>query len=793
MGSAKRLLGIYLAVMVLAPAMWTLVHGDADITDQNTPTPDTDLRANEGIPSKTDHEAIIREEEQINPNGMSIKEQKILQSGEKHTFQAEVNKLMNIIINSLYSNSEIFLRELISNASDSLDKIRFFSLTDPTQLESEPKMEIKISFDKEQRTITIRDTGVGMTKEDLINNLGTIAKSGTTEFLKAYQTGTDSSLIGQFGVGFYSVFLVADAVTVTSKHNNDKQHVWISDAQGSFTVAEDPRGDTLGRGTEIVLHLKEEAEEFMEANEIKRLVRIYSEFINYPIYLYNSKVVQKEVEDTDAPAEEEDTETISLDGNEEPKEKKKKTKTISESVWSWELMNETKPIWTRNPKDITEEEYSKFYRAFSKETTDPIMHIHFIAEGEIEFKSLLYIPANAPKNMFEQSKEAGHRGLRLYVRRVFITDEFRDILPKYLSFLRGVIDSDDLPLNVSREMLQESKTLKIIKKKLVRKAISMFQQMSEGEDRDKFMEFWRNYGQNIKLGVIEDQTNRQRLSQLMMFRSSKTGELSSLQKYVDRMKEGQKDIYFLACTRVEDCQTSPLAEKLHDRGFEIMYMLDPIDEYTVNTMERFDGKYKLINIGKEGLDLGKEVVDEEKFKESVAELKDLKDWLAQTLNIEKCVVTARLVSFPAAVVSSLYGWTANMERIAKAQALADPNAAMLNAPKKILEINPDHGLIKELNRRVKENKEDPVAIELAELIYEVALLTTGFEVADSALFASRVLAMMVKSHHDELPQEVVEQVGNTQPLKAPEVTNEIEVPTGTKSNPESEDPDRIEL
>merc|ERR1711939_394303 len=388
---------------------------------------------------------------------------------EKFEFQAEVTRLMDIIINSLYSNKEIFLREIISNASDALDKIRFLSVTDKDALGEgdTAKLEMKISPDKTKDTLTLTDRGIGMTKQDLINNLGTIAKSGTSSFLEKLKEGGDINLIGQFGVGFYSVYLVADKVTVRTKHNDDKQYIWESTADSSFTIKEDPTGPTLGRGTELTLHLKDDCKEFTEPDKIKDLVKKYSEFISFPIYLRETKTVEKEV-----PVEEEDKLDIK-DGD----EAKKKTKKVSEEVVEWNQVNSEKAIWTRSPRDVEDDDYNRFYKTISKDSEGPLTKMHFAAEGEIEFRSILFVPPKAPYDLMEG--KAKSQAIKLYVRRVFITDEFEDMMPRWLSFIKGVVDSEDLPLNVSREMLQTSKVLRVIKKKLVTKALEMIRKMAE--------------------------------------------------------------------------------------------------------------------------------------------------------------------------------------------------------------------------------------------------------------------------------------------------------------------------
>ncbi|KAK9500121.1 hypothetical protein O3M35_001445 [Rhynocoris fuscipes] len=432
--------------------------------------------------SRTDDEVLAREEEAIKLDGLNVAQVKEMRDkAEKFAFQAEVNRMMKLIINSLYRNKEIFLRELISNASDALDKIRLLSLTDSSVLASNEELTIKLKVDKDAKALHITDTGVGMTKNDLVNNLGTIAKSGTAEFLSKIQESTSGQdtldMIGQFGVGFYSSFLVADRVVVTSKHNDDKQYVWESDAS-SFSIVEDPRGDTLKRGTQISLFLKDEATDYLEISTLRNLVKKYSQFINFPIYLWADKTITVEEPIDDTTAEKKDEEDKADEDKEdeavveEEKEDKPKTKSVSKTVWEWEKLNDNKPIWTRKPGEVEKEEYTEFYKALTKDKNPPLAHVHFVAEGEVSFKSVLFVPETQPSDALNRYGTVSDN-IKLYVRRVFITDEFNDLLPKYLAFLRGVVDSDDLPLNVSRETLQQHKLLKVIKKKLVRKALDM--------------------------------------------------------------------------------------------------------------------------------------------------------------------------------------------------------------------------------------------------------------------------------------------------------------------------------
>lgn len=696
---------------------------------------------------------------------------------EKFEFQAEVSRLMDIIINSLYSNKDIFLRELISNGSDSLDKIRFMSLTDKGQLGEgdNANLDIRIKADKEKKVLTIRDRGIGMTKDDLMNNLGTIAKSGTSAFLDQMAQGGDMSLIGQFGVGFYSVYLVADFVEVRSKHNDDdKQWVWQSGANGNFAISED-QGEPLGRGVEINIYLKEEAQEYLEESKLESLVQRYSEFINFPIYLYNSKEVSEEVpaedgddETADASADDDDNEDSDEDEDEDDdseddsEDDEPKTKTITKTVWDWERLNDVKAIWLRSASEVEEEEYTKFYQALAKNTEEPLAYSHFKAEGDVEFKAILYIPERPPADYYDNYYSRAS-ALKLYVRRVFISDEFDELLPKYLSFIKGIVDSDTLPLNVSRETLQQHTSLKTIKKKLVRKALDMLRKLAEegkdaeddgekpeGEETDveetKYEKFWKNFGKAIKLGIIEDASNRVRLAKLLRFETSKSdGKLVSLEQYVERMKEGQKSIYYITGESIEALKNSPMLEKLIAKDFEVIYFTDPVDEYTMQNLTEFDD-YKFSNASKEDLKFGDADDDEKaRFKKTKAAFKPFTAWWKSKLPenvIEGVKVSNRLSTTPCVVVSSKYGWSANMERIMKAQALRDNSMSAYMQSKKTMEINPDNAIIKSLHARAESDKGDKTVKDLVLLMYETAILTSGFSLDEPATFGSRIHRMI---------------------------------------------------
>lgn len=714
--------------------------------------------------SRTDDEAVQREEEAIKLDGLSVAQMKELRDkAEKHHFQAEVNRMMKLIINSLYRNKEIFLRELISNASDALDKIRLISLTDPKALSATEDLSIRIKADKENHVLHVTDTGIGMTKAELVGNLGTIAKSGTSEFLDKLMKSSGAEqqdMIGQFGVGFYSSFLVADRIVVTSKSNEDQQHIWESDA-AEFTVARDPRGDTLKRGTQVSLHLKEEAYDYLEPNTLKDLIRKYSQFINFNIYLWTSKT-----ETVEEPVEEEEKKEPAADKGEddatvEEVKEEKKTKKVEKTTWDWELINDVKPIWMRKTNEVEDKEYNEFYKSISKDSDEPLSHVHFTAEGEVTFKSILYVPKRLPQDAF-QNYGKKMENIKLFVRRVFITDDFQDMMPKYLSFIRGIVDSDDLPLNVSRETLQQHKLLKVIKKKLVRKVLDMLKKI-EGE---KYDDFWKEFSTNIKLGVMEDSANRTRLAKLLRFHSSHDKEkMATLSEYVSRMKDKQEAIYFMAGSSLDEVQQSPFVERLLKKGYEVIYLTEPIDEYCVQALPEFDGK-KFQNVAKEGLKLDEGEKAKERQEALQKEFEPLTTWLKESAlkdRVEKAVVSQRLTKSPCALVASSYGWSGNMERIMKSQAYAkakDPTQEFYANQKKTMEINPRHPVIKDLLRRVQADKEDKLAANTAELLLETATLRSGFSLKDSVGFAERIETMLKSSlslSPDEAPEEEVEE------------------------------------
>ena len=666
--------------------------------------------------------------------------------------------------------------------------------------DSADDLDIRIKFDEEKGTLTITDKGVGMTKQDLIEHLGTVAKSGTTQFVEKMAAGADLNMIGQFGVGFYSVYLVADRVVVRSKNDEDVQHIWESTADATFKVAEDPAGNTLGRGTEITMYLKDDAKEYLDADKLEGLIKKYSEFITFPIYLYKSHTETVEV-----PVEEDEEEDV-FDGEdleeasaeeeeeEEAEADKPKTRTEEKTVWDWELMNPQKAIWSRDKSEITDEEYQNFYKTLVRNSEQqPLTWTHFKAEGEIDFKCILYLPKKAAADLYEDFYHKKMENLHLYVRKVLIQDSFEDLLPRYLSFVVGVVDSDDLPLNVSREQLSQDKVLKVMGKKIVRKAIEMIKKLAEeekkeeetvdetseevvekAEDNANYIELWEQFGKSLKIGVIEDSANRNKLARLLRYKTTLSdGKWTSLENYEKRMKEWQKQIYYISGDSVEKLETSIFMDAFKRRGVEVLFFTEPIDEYVAQNLREFNGK-TLQDITKEGVEFGDEKERAKKLqKEYETKYEVFTNWLKELLGdkVDKVEISTKLETAPAVLSTSRYGYSATMERIMKSQALQNPEKAKYMKARKIMEINPRHPIISNLRTLVDADPESDVARDFANLLYDSALMNSGFIIEEPNEFATRLYTLMKESlqidslelePEIEIPEEEVEETEETE-------------------------------
>merc|ERR1712139_565780 len=652
-------------------------------------------------------------------------------------------------------------------------------------------LEVKVEHDPDAKTLSIVDTGIGMSKADLINNLGTVAKSGTWDFLEAMAEGGDANLIGQFGVGFYSALLVADKVSVTSKCNDDAvQHVWESSADASFTVVDDPRGNTLGRGSRVTLHLKEDAHDYLSEDKLKETAKKYSQFIQFPIYVKVKKEVDADTEeddDDDKDDEEEekkdDVETKDDDEKEEEEEEKKPKK---KTVYEWEQVNTQKAIWLRAKEDVTEEEYNEFYKGLSKDYLDPLAYTHFNAEGEIEFKSILFLPKKAPFDMMDNywTKKSE---VKLYVRRVLVAEKFEDLLPRYLNFVRGVVDSDDLPLNVYREQLQQNKIMKVISKKLVRKVLELMKKLAKedesGEDEDEdedeekdddekeekedkkdkdeestYAKFYKEFNKNLKMGCYEDDSNRSKLSKLLRFKSTKSEEKEiSLDTYLDRMSESQESIYYMSGESMETMHKAPSLQIFKKKDLEVLMLADHLDEPCIQKLADYEGK-KFVSIQKADVKLDETEEEKKRFSKLKDMYKPLTDWWKEKLTdltekgamkdagvkIEKVELSKRLTESPVVVVTSQFGYSAQQEKIMKAQAFQNKDQIGTMSGRKTLEINANHPVIVDLLSKIKADKEDAAALDTAQVLFQTALIESGYEIADPSALVNRVYRLMSK-------------------------------------------------
>jgi molecular chaperone HtpG len=638
-------------------------------------------------------------------------------------FQAETRQLLDLMIHSLYTNKEIFLRELISNASDALDRLRFEALTNPTLLDGEDRYEIRLESDKDQRTLTISDTGIGMSREEVMANIGTIAKSGTRELREKLKEGESSQVlaefIGQFGVGFYSAFMVADKVTlVTRRAGETAATLWESTGDGTYKLAEAERA---GRGTTITLHLKpvdaeSGIEDFTDQWVLSRIVRRYSDFVSYPI---NTKFEREETGQFG-----------------EVKPDAQPTYVIEDKT-----LNSMKPIWSRSQNEITESEYAEFYRHISHDWTEPFKTIPLKAEGKVEYQALLFIPSKAPYDLFYHGAESG---LRLYARRVMIMERCDGLLPRYLRFIKGVVDSADLPLNISRQMLQQDRHITQIRKWLTKKALDTLLEVKEKEN-DKYLQFWEQFGRALKEGVGEDYDNRDRIVSLLLFQSSHDPEkLTTMKEYVERMKEGQNEIYYLTGESRSVVENSPHLEAVKEKGYEVLYLVEPVDELLVQSLTDFEGK-RLKSLGKGTIKLGSEEEQkkaQEELKQKEEETAGLLQLLQKALDeqIKQVRLTTRLVSSPAClVVGAEIDYSPQMERLLMKGKGGGPKQ------RRILELNPNHELFARMLDRYQQNKEDEALGEYAELLLGYSLLAEGSEIPDPTRFNRHVVKLMLRT------------------------------------------------
>ena len=672
---------------------------------------------------------------------------------EQIKFSADISQLMNLIINAFYSKNEIFLRELLSNSSDALEKIRFESLTDKSSLDSTQDLKIMISVNRDNGELLIEDTGIGMTRDDLVNNLGTIAKSGTRQFIeqiKQQNKSNENSLeqIGQFGVGFYSSFLVADNVKIYTKHNNEKELIWESTSDESYTITENPE-PVLKRGTRIVLKIKETQKEFLETTRIKEVIHQYMQFINYPIEILETKTetYEEPIEQEETENQEEKDEPEIEEVKEENQEEKPTTKTVTREVDTWSVVNNMKPIWTRKACDISDNEYNNFFKSITTNgmtSNDPISYKHFSVEGETDIKSILYIP-DKEMNMFGGGDNQREHNIKLYVKKVFIKNNVEGLVPEWLNFMVGVVDSDNIPLNVSRELLQQNKVISIINKVIVKKSIELFQELADNDD-NKYNKFYDNYSKMLKLGIHEDNKNRERLMPLLRFHSIKhEDKYISFNDYVSEMDASQNNIYYITGANIQSIKNSPFIETFKQRNIDVLFFVDAIDEYMLQQITQFNDK-QLVNIAKDGIKF-----DEENIKQKTEEYASLIKYFKDSLGsqVQDVKISDRLTTTPCMLSSAEFGWTANMERIMKAQALRNTQMDQFMGARKILEINLEHKLIKQVNSKIGDENNDKNLKNIIQLLYDTALLNSGFTLEKPSEYATRVNDMLTAGFCDE--------------------------------------------
>lgn len=643
---------------------------------------------------------------------------------ETRSFETEIQELLNLIAHSLYSNREIFIRELVSNASDAIDRLRFLSLTDEALLEDDPHFRIHIRIDPERETLTVSDNGIGMDREELVRNIGTIARSGSREFLKSLsgKRAEDLSLIGRFGVGFYSVFMVANKVTLTTRKAGHKQAFeWESEGKGGYTIRETEKS---ARGTEITLFLNEEGREFLEDWRVRSVIRKFSDFVTYDILMPEIDTRSEEQKEKDA----------ALGKLFKPKE---------------EVVNTGKALWTRPRDEITDEMYEEFYRHVSHDHNAPLAKVHFKQEGLTTFTAILYIPSRAPFDLFTNLEPGG---VQLFVNRVFILDDSKTLLPTYLRFVKGIVDTEDLPLNVSREMLQQNRNLEKIKKALTKKILSLLKELSEKEP-EKYVGFWKELGVVLKEGVFHDADNRDRIAPLLRYPSSlqdRSDSTVSLDEYASRMKEGQNDIYYITAENRAQAEASPHLEIFRKKGLEVLFMLDPVDEWVVSSLGEFSGK-KLTSIVKGKLDLGDfDREEKDAVREAERELKSVEEFFRKNLQdeIKEVRASSRLTDSPCCLVADENALSPNLERILK-MSRRDVGDAADPVSKKILEINPRHPVIRNLKSLLDADAGSGEAEDWVRMLYDQALLAGGTRPEDPRAFNERLNRLLVKAMHPQ--------------------------------------------
>ncbi|ORM42016.1 Endoplasmin [Babesia sp. Xinjiang] len=742
----KRSIFFFLHCLVALGAA-TQIHNviaDTQVDNPEEPVLDTVVENEKDVTSETEAETTSEQADVVitePEDTVSLSDDEMSQAakhGESHTYQADFARVMDIIVNSLYSNKEIFLRELISNSADALEKYKIVELRE-NRAESLDELAIKIRISAAKRTLTILDTGIGMTKHELINNLGTIAKSGTANFVDAISKGeNDANLIGQFGVGFYSVFLVADSVVVQTKHLEDKQYVWKSSADTKYELYEDPKGNTLGEhGTQITLFLREDATDYLETDKIEELIKKHSQFVRFPIYVLKA--------DKDA------------------------------AEAKWHHVNDVKPIWARDKSEITEDEYNVFYKAISGSHSNPLAHIHFVAEGDVDFRALLFIPER-PKSSYFDNDDVGHQ-VKIYARRVLVSDNLPNFLPRYLYSLHGVVDSDNFPLNVSREHLQQSKMIKIIGKKIVRSVLGTLQNLMKesienkkklkeeleaetDEEKKKelktklsekttFDKFYQNFRGSLKVACYDDAANRKKISKLLMYQTSKhkTTEIT-LDQYIAEMPETQKAIYYASGESYEAIHSSPHLQGFRKRDIDVIYLTDTMDESCISQMYEYEGKtFKSVQKGEVDFERTPEEVEKDKItlKKYEPLIKVFKDNISEIYEVK---LSRRLTDDPCTVVVSDWGMSAHMEKIVKSYIVNkkedEMNAFSAGMRSRILEINGDHPIMLEMLKRATSGSVDSDFIESIKLLYDAAKLAGGFSIEHPAVLSHTAYAYLSK-------------------------------------------------